>query len=428
MTTPTIALVGNTTRALQLPWIDAVMQCWCEKSRPALTTATLSQILEDDKPLTRCQLLWLVCDEPTPEGLNAILGLVHDCSLPTVVTRHGESKPFGPAKQHGVMILPQDTDPATAHAAIMAMLTQAPVFRSLQTEIKVLQAQHGGLCEQMDKVDEELRLAAQLQREFLPAKMPSIGGVEFRALWRPAGYVSGDIYDVVRLDEDHVGFFVADAVGHGVPAALMTMYIKRCLHMKAIDPKSAHGYRILPATQSMGMLNRDMCNQQTGKMRFATAWYGVMNCRTRELQYCRAGHPAPLHIRPDGRCEELDADGAMLGIFPEEEYELKTVQFDEGDRMLVFSDGFEFVFPTINEESGKPVAEANAEYTEHMKMLGEGTLEDALERLVDHMDQAAGSLNQKDDLTVVCMAINTPAGVVPIPEMSEDELTATHSR
>lgn len=427
MTKSALALVGNTTNALSIPLIEAVLSLWDEKSRPVPTTSTISQILEDDSVLAKCQLLWLVCDEAAPEGLNAVLGIVHDLSLPTIVTRTGENEPFGPAKQHGVMIVPEDADPVAVHAAIMAMLTQSPVFRSLQMEVKVLQAQHGGLCEQMDKVDEELRLAAQLQREFLPAKMPSVGGVEFRALWRPAGYVSGDIYDVVRLDEHHVGFFVADAVGHGVPAALMTMYIKRCLHMKVIDPKAAHGYRIVPPNQAMGMLNRDMCNQQTGKMRFATAWYGVMNCETRELQYCRAGHPCPLHIRSDGRCEELDADGAMLGIFLEEEYELKTVKFDEGDRMLVFSDGFEFVFPTTDEASGKPIAEANAEYTEHMKMLGQGTLEEALERLVGHMDQAAGSLNQKDDLTVVCMAINTPAGAVPIPEMSEDELTAAHS-
>ena len=82
----------------------------------------------------------------------------------------------------------------------------------------------------MTRLDEELRLAAKLQQDFLPKQLPQVGPIHFHSLFRPAGYVSGDLYDVMRLDEKRVGFFPVDAVGHGMPAALLTMFIKRPDH------------------------------------------------------------------------------------------------------------------------------------------------------------------------------------------------------
>ena len=65
---------------------------------------------------------------------------------------------------------------------------------------------------QITQIDEEMRLAARLQVDFLPRTLPEVDGVAFNVFFRPASYVSGDIYDVTRLDEDHIGFFVADAL------------------------------------------------------------------------------------------------------------------------------------------------------------------------------------------------------------------------
>ena len=74
------------------------------------------------------------------------------------------------------------------------------------------------------------------------------GDVTFDVLFRPAGYVSGDLYDVQRLDEDHVGFYVADAVGHGVPAAMMTVLIKHGMPMEQV---SGNGYRSRPPEEAL---------------------------------------------------------------------------------------------------------------------------------------------------------------------------------
>src|SRR5688572_16047776 len=129
---------------------------------------------------------------------------------------------------------------------------------ALQREMATLRKRDESLNFYMHRLDEELRLAAKLQQDFLPKSLPQIGKVHFHTLFRPAGYVSGDLYDVMRIDEKHVGFYMADAVGHGMPAALLTMFIKNALVTKQI---TQDGYRLVPPSQSMARLNDALVDQ-----------------------------------------------------------------------------------------------------------------------------------------------------------------------
>ena len=144
----------------------------------------------------------------------------------------------------------------------------------LRSELEALRSRDRTVHFHMQRLDDELRLAARLQQDFLPKSLPQIGSVRFHTLFRPAGYVSGDLYDVMRLDEKHVGFYIADAVGHGMPAALLTMFIKNALVTKEI---TADGYRLLTPAQTMAMLNDALVSQNLSNASFATALYGLIN-------------------------------------------------------------------------------------------------------------------------------------------------------
>ncbi len=128
----------------------------------------------------------------------------------------------------------------------------------------------------------------------MPSTLPKVSDLAFRVFFRPAGYVSGDIYDISKLDEHHVGVFLADAVGHGVPAALMTMFIKRSLFTKEIDRALPNGYRLVQPSETLAKLNQDLLDQQTGQVRFATACYALIDCRTHKVCMARAGHPPAI--------------------------------------------------------------------------------------------------------------------------------------
>src|SRR3954469_5813150 len=179
---------------------------------------------------------------------------------------------------------------------------------SLQDEVNLLRRRDETLGFYMQRVDEEMRLAARLQQDFLPKDLPHVGRVKFHSLYRPAGYVSGDLYDVMRLDESHVGFYMADAVGHGMPAALLTMFIKNALVTKQITDD---GYRLLTPGETMAKLNDTIISQNLSYATFATAIYGYVNIHTLEASFSRGGHPCPVLIKSDGTTEDLAADGSL---------------------------------------------------------------------------------------------------------------------
>ena len=265
---------------------------WPTVQRPPVHALTLSQ-LQHDPELMEPGIAWLIFDSASDPDLYAALDFVEQRRIPAAVACGDEVESIGAAFSDGVVLCPPAADPAEVCVMLRVLLNQSAVVESMRREIRVLQVQQGGLADQIDKMDEELRLAAQLQREFLPMELPSVGGIRFEVLWRPAGYVSGDIYDVFRLDETHVGFFVADAVGHGVPAALMTMFIKRSLPTKRIVCDSDRGYELVSPGEALARLNHDMIERQTGKVRFATACYAVVDTQTLQLNRSRRWRKRP---------------------------------------------------------------------------------------------------------------------------------------
>lgn len=390
--------------------VQKVLSHWRGPERPHVSVTSLDRVLDDPTILDSTESAWLLLDSPSASDLFAIVGECEERHLPALLTRPGGPESLGELHQDGIVACPPGTLPEDACVVLQTLLSQAPTLAAMRRESKVLAAQQAGLCSQIGKLDEELRMAAQLQREFLPRDLPELGGVSFHVLYRPAGYVSGDIYDVIQLDEHHVGFFVADAVGHGVPAALMTVYIKRSLRSKRIDANAPGGYTLLEPAEALGRLNADMIGTQNGKVRFATACYGVIDTRDLTLTIARAGHPFPMLLRgEDNKVQTLEPEGGLLGVFEQEQYEQTTVQLQRGDRLLLYSDGFECAFPDEEVGSNGKRRVANENYAREFLDLGNGDPAAAIRRLEDNLDGQAGSLNQKDDLTVICMAIKGEA-------------------
>jgi sigma-B regulation protein RsbU (phosphoserine phosphatase) len=185
------------------------------------------------------------------------------------------------------------------------------------------------------QIESDLRLARRLQASFLPSSLPAVGPVRFGVSYRPCGQVGGDFYDVFRLDEHHVGFYVADAMGHGVPASLLTIFLK-----KAVQPKEVIGtsYRLVPPEEVLARLNRDLIAQKLAEMPFITMVYGLLDCREGWVRLARAAHPYPVYLPREGPPEEWQSPGTLLGIF-EAEYPAQQRRLNPGDKLLLFTDG-----------------------------------------------------------------------------------------
>lgn len=261
----------------------------------------------------------------------------------------------------------------------------------LQREIDAMQRRDAAINGHLQKLDEEMRLAARLQFDFLPKTLPEVGRVKVSTLFRPAGYVSGDLYDCMRLDEQHVGFYVADAVGHGMPAALLTMFMKNALQTKQIVPG---GYRLVSPEECLQQLNRALLGQQLAYASFATALYGHIDTGTLELCFAKGGHPNPLLLKPGGELLELEADGGLLGIFEDETYPARTATLEPGDRLFIYTDGIELAFA---EDQVVDVQVWRRELQRRHRLSTEELLAD----FAEHLDREDGSLMPRDDLTLV---------------------------
>jgi len=290
--------------------------------------------------------------------------------------------------------------PEQAPLRLTAAETQLEVlqreFDAMKAELEALRRRDDTLQFYMHRLDEELRLAARLQQDFLPKSLPRVGNIRFHTLFRPAGHVSGDLYDVMRLDESHIGFYMADAVGHGMPAALLTMFLKQALVTKEIQPG---GYRLLEPSQTMARLNEALVEQNLAHATFATALYGYVNTKTMQLTFARGGHPNPLLLKSGGELQSLDADGSLLGIFPGEQFGQTTVALAPGDKLFVYSDGIELAF------SEGETLDTNRWRVELQKRRDLST-EQIIGALGEHIDRVSQNTNRKsDDLTVIALEV-----------------------
>ena len=195
---------------------------------------------------------------------------------------------------------------------------------------------------------EQLRLAGRVQRDFLPKFLPDCDKIRWAVTFQPAEVVSGDIYDVARLDEKHIGFYVADVVGHGMPAALLTIFLKHAMVMRQTE---GNKYRIYSPQDVLKALNQKMAEQKLSGGQFASCCYCLLNIQTLELTIARGGHPFPVLIRA-GVPSRLQMQGPLLGVFEDAEFEEESVRLQSGDKLLLYSDGAEHLISHFDQLEG----------------------------------------------------------------------------
>jgi sigma-B regulation protein RsbU (phosphoserine phosphatase) len=372
-------------------------------SVPTIEPMTLTQALHTDPDEYGQVVLLKVTDSHPATGLFRLFDRLDDQNVPALLLVSEIDESIRRLTPAGSVALPERIDPQALCATLHALMVRQVKMRAVQHELQTARRFQGGLRNEIDRMHDELQLAAVVQREFLPQRIPSLPGISFGVLYRPCGYVSGDIYDIQRIDTDHVGVFIADAAGHGVPAALMTMVLARSLVTKRIFEND---YEIIPPTEVLETLNREMIRRHGDTPRFATAVYAVVNARTRHVRVACAGHPMPLLYTPDGR-QEVPAAGSLLGVFEQAEFEEAEVQLGENDLLVLHSDGFETAFPDQDAtayERRLPTLSYLERFASVAEAHRDGSLVEGIDQLAACIDSNVGSLHQVDDLTALFIA------------------------
>ncbi len=237
----------------------------------------------------------------------------------------------------------------------------------------------------------ELNMATQIQEGMIPSIFPAFPNrVEFDlyASMDPAKEVGGDFYDFYMIDDDHLGIVIADVSGKGVPAALYMMISKTIVQNFATLGISA--------SEVLNRANESLCAQNKMEM-FVTTWIGILELSTGKMNCSSAGHEYPAIYR-DGKFELFkDKHGMVLGGIEGARYTDYEIQFEEGDKIFVYTDGVPEATNMDNELFGtdRMIDALNTNAT--------AGPEELLRNVRASVDGFVGLAEQFDDLTMLCL-------------------------
>lgn len=252
-------------------------------------------------------------------------------------------------------------------------------------ELKTAQAQ----LVQKEKLEHELELARNIQRSILPDDLALMPGFDFGARMIPARAVGGDFYDFIPLGDDLVGVSIGDVSDKGVHAAMfMALY---CSFLRAEAP-----YANTPA-DALLRVNRHLLDVNEAGM-FVTSLCGVLDRRTGEFSYARAGHHTPAVVDVNGdEVPVIKGAGQLMGLFDEPILDVQTVVIAPGSTLLLYTDGMCDVFNEQEELFGEDRLRG---MLSAQRGHSAQTLCDAI---VVELREFQGSHDQFDDMTVVAI-------------------------
>lgn len=362
--------------------------------------------LEQDATLHLAQM---VRDTPIPLGKGligeaAVLGnsiLVEDAELDSRIPRI--ALPF--LKIRTMMVVPMRF--GNRSIGVMTLVNRTNGGRFALADLNLAQAlaaqasvpiHYAGIQETLEEkrqMDRDMQIAQQIQNSLLPRQLPSYPSVELAALTHPAMEIGGDYYDVIAIDERHIGLAIADVSGKGIGGALMMAVCRGFMRENAENVYD-------PATM-LSNLNKSLSSNLADDM-FISMLYMVLNLETHLLSFARAGHEAPIIIRNGThKAEQIETSGMAIGLVDNEIFgkaiETRNIDLKPGDLVVTYTDGITEAMNSAGAEWGKENLIRVAE------TLAEASANDLLENIRQEVLAFTGNNRQSDDMTMLAFKI-----------------------
>jgi len=241
---------------------------------------------------------------------------------------------------------------------------------------------------QRKALEQDLELAIKIQRNLLPENHLSVNGWDFCYHYSPAGTVSGDFCDFIKLDNESVLFVLGDVSGKGISASLMMSH----LHALIRSLLSTN----LPVNEIVTRVNRLFC-ESTLSTHYATMVFGKAN-KTGSIEICIAGHNPPLLIK-NGNVDILKATGIPVGLFSQSEYELVTIDFQKGNSLILYTDG-------LTEASVNEVEYGEERLREQLIKSGNSSAKRIIDNILTDHKSFLNNSSPFDDITITVMTKN----------------------
>ncbi len=239
-------------------------------------------------------------------------------------------------------------------------------------------------------IKDELVVARKIQETLIPSKTVEGKGFKLESRYIALHEVGGDYLDFFMKREGHHGILVADAAGHGVPAALVASMTKMAAEQ--------HKDKIHHPRHFLSSLNRAILDRTN--LHFVAAIYALYHARRRKLEYCVAGNPPPYLVRPGEPARLLEGQGSVLGVIEEPRLNQYQVRLEPGDRIVFFTDGIDECRNARGEQLSQGQLEA--------LLTGISSLEaseNVADRIVSELENFTSGRGFEDDVTLVVLTV-----------------------
>ncbi len=238
----------------------------------------------------------------------------------------------------------------------------------------------------LKKIEEELKIANDIQTRLLPKTNPQIEGFDIASKSVPAKEVGGDYFDFIRIDDNNTVICLGDISGKGMPAALLMANLQATLRGQALFTSSAGEC----LTRANKLLYRS-----TDRQNFATLFYGILDSSNDKFRFSNAGHNPPILINSDKKVIRLTKGGTVLGFMEDFQFEEDSVNLKKGDVLIIYSDGIDEAFNIDDEEFGEENLLSTIK--DILSLDAEQIIENVFESVRSHVQDAP----QSDDITIV---------------------------
>jgi serine phosphatase RsbU (regulator of sigma subunit) len=254
-------------------------------------------------------------------------------------------------------------------------------------------------------LESELRLAQRVQSDLQPKPHSVSPHVQFAASAVAADHIGGDFHDIFEAESGEIAIVLGDISGKGVSAALLVSVLHGAIRSSTT---SQHEY-------ACERINRMLC-ERTACERFATLFWGVFDPLTGTLRYVNAGHAAPMLVRHDqNRVERLDEGSPVLGLLPNARYSAGTVNIENSDTLILYSDGISEAANRNEEEFGEDRIEQLTRDTANTSPA------EFCQRIMDRVTTFASAEAPADDRTLMVVRFLSPeAGCPAIRDIVEE--------
>lgn len=187
------------------------------------------------------------------------------------------------------------------------------------------------IIEKNKKMTSDIEFARTMQMNMIPTK-GMYGNLKIDYVYKPSEMLSGDIFDVFTIDNNNIGIYICDVVGHGVAASMISMYVKQT--MRAISKGSKSSNRI------MQELHKTFLALNFDDDKYFSMFFCIFNKKNKTLEYLNAGHNCFPFFKRGNKIEQLEAKGyPICNIFDTVEYEIYKKELNEKDKIILFTDG-----------------------------------------------------------------------------------------